>query len=135
MLYDYTDRLVLSYRGWWFLWETAWDSFRPIDGIAWDGTQFVVDDRTYCSDPTDPHYGYGSDIMKELCDLLADSRHDLPEEALWIPLGSPEWFFDRPIVLTPCAPRDHASWKRMTKGVHGTCRVRRTRKFTRRAWD
>jgi hypothetical protein len=135
MLYDYIDRLVLEYRGWWFLWEPAWDSFRPVDGIAWDGTRIVVDDRAYCSDPTDPHYGYGSALMKELCDLLADSRHDLPTEALWIPIGSPEWFFDRPVTLTPCAPRDHPSWKRLTQGHHRTCRVRRSRKFTRRAWD
>jgi hypothetical protein len=135
MLYDFNDQLILEHKGWWFLWETAWDSFRPIDNVQWDGTRFVFDDREYCSDPSDPLYGYGSEVMKDLCDLLADSRHDLPEEATCLRIGSPEWFFDRPLSLTVCAPRDHASWKRMSKGAHSTCRKVRGRKFTRRSWD
>jgi hypothetical protein len=135
MLYDFNDQLILEHKGWWFLWEVAWDSFRPIDNVQWDGTRFVYDDREYCSDPTDPLYGYGSETMKDLCDLLADSRHELPEEVDCLRIGTPEWFFDRSMSLTVCAPRDHGSWKRMSKGVHRTCRTRRGRKFTRRSWD
>jgi hypothetical protein len=135
MLYDFNDQLILEHKGWWFLWEVAWDSFRPIDNVQWDGTKFVYDDQDYCSDPTDPHYGYGSEVMKDLCDLLADSRHEFPEEVDCLRIGNPEWFFDRPMCLTRCAPRDHGSWKRMSKGVHRTCRVHRGRKFTRRSWD
>jgi hypothetical protein len=135
MLYDFNDQLILEHKGWWFLWETAWDSFRPIDNVQWDGQGFVFDDRDYCRDPTDPHYGYGSEVMKDLCELLGDSRHELPEESDCLRIGSPEWFFDRPLSLTACAPRDHASWKRMTKGAHSTCRRVRGRKFTRRSWD
>ena len=71
MLYDFNDQLILEHKGWWFLWETAWDSFRPIDDVQWDGTRFVYEDRGYCADPTDPLYGYGSEVMKDLCDLLA----------------------------------------------------------------
>ncbi len=135
MLYDFNDQLILEHKGWWFLWETAWDSFRPIDDVQWDGTRFVYNDREYCSDPTDPLYGYGSEVMKDLCDLLADSRHELPEEVDCLRIGAPEWFFDRPLSLSRCAPRDMASWKRMSKGVHRTLRNCRGRKFTRRSWD
>lgn len=135
MLYDFNDQLILEHKGWWFLWETAWDAFRPIDDVQWDGTRFVYSDREYCSDPTDPLYGYGSQVMKDLCDILGDSIHELPAEVDCLRIGSPEWFFDRPLSLTPCAPRDLASWKRMSKGHHRTCRHRRGRKFTRRNGD
>ena len=136
MLYDFNDSLFLEYRGWWFVWETAWDSFRPVRDVQWDGTRFVYDDREFCSDPTDPNYGYGSGLMKELCELLGEQRHELPEEVDTLRIGNREWFFDRRLSLAPCAPRDHASWKRMSQGHHRTCRkAPRGKKFTRRAWD
>lgn len=135
MLYDHNDQLVLEHKGWWFLWENAWDSFRPINGVKWDGSRYIYDDQEYCSDPTDPLYGYGSQVMKDLCDLLADSRHEIPEETDSLRTGQLEWFYDRPMSLTACAPRDMASWKRMSKGIHRTCRRHRGRKFTRRVHD
>jgi hypothetical protein len=135
MLYDFNDQLVLEHKGWWFLWETAWDSFRPIHDVQWDGNRFVFNDREYCSDPTDPLYGYGSQVMKDLCDILGDSIHELPIEVDCLRIGTPEWFYDRPLSLTPCAPRDMTSWKRMSKGHHRTCRRLRGRKFTRRVHD
>ena len=135
MLYDFNDQLILEHKGWWFLWETAWDSFRPIDDLQWDGTHFVYNDREYCADPSDPFYGYGSQVMKDLCELLGDSRHDLPEEVDCLRIGSPEWFMDRPVALTACAPRDRASWKRMAGDAYRTCRRSRGRKFTRRSCD
>lgn len=135
MLYDHNDQLVLEHKGWWFLWENAWDSFRPINGVKWDGSRYIYDDQEYCSDPTDPLYGYGSQVMKDLCDLLADSRHEIPEETDSLRTGQLEWFYDRPMSLTECAPRDMASWKRMSKGIHRTCRRHRGRKFTRRVHD
>ncbi len=136
MLYEFNDDLVLDHRGWWFVWDAAWDSFRPIDNIQWDGSKFTYDDRQYCSDPTDPTYGYGSEMMKELCEILGDQRHDMPVVSNFIPIGTPAWFFDRPVGLTPCAPRTHASWKRMVRGHHRTCRrAPKGKKFTRRVWD
>jgi len=135
MLYDFNDQLILEHKGWWFIWETAWDCFRPIDNVQWDGDRFVYDDKDYCADPSDPFYGYGSQVMKDLCDLLAESRQDVPEEVDCLRIGSPEWFFDRPMSLTACASRDMGSWKRMSKGIHRTLRSSRGRKFTRRCWD
>jgi hypothetical protein len=135
MLYDFRDRLLLEHKGWWFVWEEAWDKFRPIQSIQWDGTRFVFDDQLYCKDPTDPLYGYGSQTMKDFCDLLGDYRlEELPLTVQSLESTNPEWWFDRRITLTPCAPRDHASWKRMVQNKGRTCRKAPTgKKFTRRA--
>ena len=137
MLYAFRDRLVLEYKGWWFLWEEAWDSFRPIQAIQWDGETFRFDDDEVCSDPLDPLYGYGSEPMKDLCELLGDHLTlSVPDDADTLVVGStPEWFFDRFVVLTPCAPRTHASWKKMVQGHGRTCRkAPKGKRFTRRAW-
>jgi hypothetical protein len=135
MLYDFRDRLIFEYKGWWFIWEEAWDSFRPIDSVQWNGTRFVLDDRSYCTDPSDPLYGYGSQNMKDFCELLGDHRtENLPNEVNTLESSSPEWFFDRRVTLTPCAPRDHASWKRMAQGKYRTLRkAPKGEKYTRRA--
>lgn len=135
MLYDFRDRLVLEHKGWWFLWEEAWDSFRPIQAIQWDGQSFVFEDQETCSDLLDPLYGYGTQTMKDLCDLLGDaSVESVPQEVDTLIVGpSPTWFYDRHVVLHPCAPRDHASWKRMVNGHGRTCRkAPKGKRFTRR---
>jgi hypothetical protein len=134
MLYEFRDRIVLEHKHWWFVWEEAWDMFRPINAIRWDGTAFVFDDREYCMDPSDPLYGFGSQTMKDLCELLGDQRlEELPIDASVLDAGSLEWFFDRRVALTPCAVRDHASWKRMVQGRGRTCRkAPKGEKYTRR---
>jgi hypothetical protein len=134
MLYDFHDRLLLEYKKWWFVWEEAWDAFRPINGIAWNGTAFVLDDAEYCSDPLNPMYGYRTQTMKDLCDLLGDLKvDDVRTELITPPLPSLEWFYDRRVPLTPCAPRDHESWKRMVQSHGRTCRkAPKGANFTRR---
>jgi hypothetical protein len=134
MLYDFRDRLILEYKNWWFVWEEAWDSFRPIDQIAWDGARFVLKDQSYCADPSDPLYGYGSQTMKEFCELLGRNRlEELPLEVNTLESVAPEWFFDRRVTLTTCAPRDYASWKRMVGTAYRTCRkAPKGQKCTRR---
>jgi hypothetical protein len=134
MLYDFRDRLILEYKGWWFVWEEAWDAFRPINSIEWDGSRFLLNDRDYCKDPSDPLYGYGSQNMKEFCDLLSEHRtEDIPLETSTLESVRPEWLFDRRVTLTPCAPRDHGSWKRMVQGKYRTLRkAPKGSKYTRR---
>lgn len=134
MLYEFRDRVVLEYKKWWFVWEEAWEAFRPVNNIAWDGHAFVFDDREYCSDPTDPLYGYGSQTMKDLCTLLADQKlEELPEEMDTLETHDMEWFFDRRVAVTPCAPRDQKSWRRMVQNDARTCRkAPKGKRFTRR---
>ena len=133
MLYQCRDTLFLTHRGWWFVWEPAWEQFRPVQSIVWDGTAYRIDDDVYCSDPTDQLYGYGSEQMRELCELLQSKQDEEPIKVITLPFGT-EWFRDRFVALTPCAPRDSASWKRLVQGHGRTCRTApRGKTLTRRA--
>jgi hypothetical protein len=111
------DYRVRKVNGRWVAWDPYW---RPIDAIEWTGTEWILKDETYSKDPTD-----------YMCETLSD-----PTDADVCPdwIGTPEWFFDRPVVLSPCAPRTLESWKRM--GLRRrTFRVRSGRKtFTKRTW-
>jgi len=134
-LYKYQNLTLLDYKSNWFLWESSWRGFRPITAIAWDGTKFFLDDRAYCSDPSNPLYGYGSVQMKQVCDLLSrtyesklDGAHVMKTPAI----GRTEWFHDRMVSFTPCADKDMASWKRLAKGRHDTLRRALRNKLTRR---
>jgi len=119
---SYGDFTLLDYKGYGFVWEPAWEMWRPIDGIRWNGTSFVLDDGPYCTDPLDPFYGFGSAQMKRICELLESKRTSA------VPVDTPclgedrTWFRDRFVSLTPCAPTDLASWKRLVKGKPRTCR-------------
>lgn len=132
------DNLFLDYKSSWFLWEAAWDSFRPITSVYWDGYTFVIDDRAFCTDPTDEFYGYGSQKLKEVCDRLNDLQSqetirtfDTPE------IGPAVWFRDRFVAVSPCTPMDKRSWKNMHRGKYRTCRKapkgsRRTRRLDKK---
>lgn len=117
------DRVLLRLKTAWFLWEPAWESWRPVTAVAWDGDQVSVDDRVYCTDPLDPLYGYGSAKMQDLCAILTETYSATEAETGPLPaVGPQEWFYDRFLSLTRCAPRDRASWKRFHKGRYRTPR-------------
>ena len=127
------DRTLLQVKSAWFLWEPAWDSWRPLPALSWDGDRLVIDDRAYCADPTDPFYGYGSATMRDLCATLTKTY--APSDAPPGPVpavGPSEWFYDRYLSLTPCAPRDRASWKRFHKGKYRTPKAAPKTRLTRR---
>lgn len=131
MLYEFRDKLFFEYKQWWFVWEPAWEGFRPIESVRWDGTSFQIQDDMFCSDPTDPLYGYGSTQMRELCSLLNDRKREAVKVST-LPIGT-EWFRDRFVEFTPCASRDAQSWKRMVQNHGRTCRkAPRGKKLTRR---
>ena len=127
------DTVLLEFKTVWFLWEPAWESFRPITSLAWDGQALVLDDRAYCSDPLDPEYGYGDATMHELCTILSQMYPPKTARDGCLPaVGPKEWFFDRFLSLTRCAPRDKASWKRFHKGRYRTPRKAPKTRLTRR---
>jgi hypothetical protein len=127
------DTVLLQFKTVWFLWESAWESFRPITSLAWDGEALVLNDRAYCADPTDPLYGYGTAKMREVCTLLTKSfRPTDARQGLLPAVGPQEWFYDRYLSLTPCAPRDRASWKRFHKGRYRTPKSAPKTRLTRR---
>jgi hypothetical protein len=127
------ETIYLQVKSAWFVWESAWDSYRPVTSVAWDGTRVVTDDRAYCADPTDPLYGYGSTKMQELCTLLTKTYPPtLARPSLLPAIGEPTWLYDRFVTLTPCAPRDKASWKRLHKGRYRSPRSAPKTRLTRR---
>lgn len=131
-LFEFQDRLFYEHRKWWFVWEPAWEQFRPIESVVWNGRSFDIQDSVYCADPTDPHYGYGSSQMLELCELLQDKVKQTPVKVTTLPIGQ-EWFRDRYVAFTPCASRDVKSWKRMVQHKPRTCRrCPRGKRLTRR---
>lgn len=129
---EFQDHHFLHIKDKWFMWERAWESYRPITSVYWDGNQFVIDDKPYCNDPTDPYYGYGSKEMKDFCQKIEKRESRVVQTP---EIGPLVWFRDRKVSLGPCAPRDVASWKRMCRGKHRTCRkfdLTTRNKFTRR---
>ena len=132
MLYEFRDKTFLEYKNYWFVWEPAWEAFRPIQDVSWDGTTFQIQDDIYCADPTSVTYGYGSPQMAQLCELLKDKYDATPVKVSTLPIGT-QWFRDRFVSLTPCAGHDTRSWKRMVQNKHRTCRNSpRGKKLTRR---
>ena len=128
------DNIFLEVKGSWFTWEPCWESFRPVHAVRWDGSTFRTEFVE--GSPLDPLYGYGSEAMKRLCEALSENLKDRLSNA--VPVDTPEvgplvWFRDRRISVSPCAPLDIASWKRMHRGKPRTCRhVVLKNKFTRR---
>jgi len=132
MLYEFRDKTFFEYKQYWFVWEPAWESFRPIQSVSWNGYTFQVEDTVYCADPTSELYGYGSEQMREICQLLKDTFQNTAVKVSTLPIGT-EWFRDRFVSFTPCAARDIHSWKRMVQNKPRTCRkAPRGKKLTRR---
>jgi hypothetical protein len=134
-LFKFQDYLYLEYKKNWFLWEPAWETFRPIRGIRWNGTSFVVDDKEFCADPLDLLYGYGSPQMKQICDALTERYASQISTATSVhspEIGNVEWFFDRRVSLAACCPRTKDVWRQMVKGKYKTLRKGPAVKFTRR---
>lgn len=127
------DRVFLHEGSRWYLWESSWGLYRPINGLRWDGFKLKLDDIEFCKDPTDELYGYGTDRMYTVCFNLSQNFPNI-EEAEPVPfltIGTEEWFHDRPLALTVCAPRDTLSWKR-TNLQRRTLRKHPRKTFTKR---
>ena len=135
-LVSFQGNVYLQRSTHWFVWESAWSMFRPIDALQWDGTRFVTDDKAYCADPTDELFGFGSEKMKEACSILTEAYDGKRSEAAAVSslcIGEGTWLRDRQVSLTPCAPRDVPSWKRLCGGRSATCKQHLARqRFTKR---
>jgi hypothetical protein len=119
-----------------FLWEPTWDSFRPFERYAWNGSSFEhVFIRT---DIWDPFYGYGSSEMMHLCKKLLEETEletatDVSTfDAFWTWCRTPtEWLRDRRCAFTSCAIKDAVSWKRMIASMHSKPKTIRHRIHSR----
>lgn len=119
-LYEFREEVYGKYQNRLFKLESSWDSFRPIDGIAWNGTKLVTIDSEFKKDILSPTYGFGSTEMKKICQHLTDTTDfdkALPIQdpvSFWKWAGqATEWWRDRPIVFeSSCVSRSPADWKR-----------------------
>lgn len=107
-----------------FVFEPTWDSFRPIEKLAWDGTSYVILDSLYKTDLFHEYYGYGSLKMKALCRQLTqiteldDAKPMTDPIQFWKWCGTQDikWWFDRPCVFSNhCISRDQKDWKTYIK--------------------
>jgi len=107
-----------------FVFEPTWDSFRPIEKVAWNGVSYIILDSKYKVDLFDEYYGYGSLVMKAKCreltqtTELSDVKEITDPIAFWKWCGetTAKWWFDRPCVFAnECTTRDQTQWKRYIK--------------------
>jgi len=106
-----------------YVFETLWDCFRPIGGIAWNGKQFIPIEL-YKTDLFNDNYGYISSAEKEECRRLtqetelSESKDIRDPIQLWRWYGEKnvKWWRDRPCVFTSsCVLKDSESWKHYLK--------------------
>lgn len=107
-----------------YVFEPTWDSFRPIERVAWNGESYAILDSKYKPDLFDDYYGYGSLQMKAFCRDLTQTTEleeakDVTDPILfwkWCGEKEAKWWFDRPCVFsTGCVTRDQKDWKKYIK--------------------
>lgn len=100
--------------------ESAWDAFRPIDGIAWDGRRLIELDRRFKTNLLSDYYGYESLEMKRFCNQIIRDVHfekaipitDIVHFWKWAGQSNVEWWRDRPCIFaSKCVPRTIEGWK------------------------
>ena len=120
-LLTFHDRIYGKYNGQLFIFESTWDSFRPISSVGWNGKMMVPMDATYKTNLFDTFYGYGSLEMKALCRKLTnetelgETKETKDPVYLWRWYGGKnvKWWRDRPCVFaSPCVERDPIAWKK-----------------------
>jgi hypothetical protein len=109
-----------------FQWDSAWETFRPVHEIVWDGRFISI--PKYTSDIFDPNYGFGSPEMKQLCRRLTETTElDSAEEK--IPWVAGEWFKDRLVPFHPCVPRTVQGWKNYISYTGGSQKTLRRQRL------
>ena len=106
-LVKYKDTLY-GKAGGLFVWDSVWETFRPIKQIGWNGS--VITHVNLYTDLLDPWYGFGSSEMREKCRQLTETTDREKYGTDLSKLMNSEWLRDRKIPLLPCAPRDAKTW-------------------------
>lgn len=119
-LRTFQDRIYGRYEKQLFIFEPTWDSFRPIEHVAWDGKNYIILDLKFKQDVFDENYGYGSLAMKASCRKLSqDTELETAKEIsdsveFWKWSGETElkWWNDRPCLFaSSCMKKDNEQWK------------------------
>jgi hypothetical protein len=133
-LREFRDTIYGKYKKYLFKFETTWDSFRPISFVGWNGDDFVAVDSEYKQDIFSPHYGYGSQQMKDVCKQLTLNTElgnvnviiDPVDFWKWCGQTGASWWRDRPCVFASrCVSRNISDWKRYVSHLHSKPRTLR----------
>lgn len=109
-----------------FVWDSEWETFRPIENIGWNGSEIVAIDLKYKKDIFDPWYGFGTTEMKQLCRKLTDTTDLGVSESGNIPWLKGEWWRDRECSFTSnCVSRSPASWQKYIKYMNSKAKTLR----------
>lgn len=123
-LREFHSRIYTKKDGQLYVYESLWDSFRPIEKVAWSGESFVILDEKYKTDLFDDHYGYGSLVMKARCRELTQTADftettEITDPVIfwkWCGETDVKWWFDRPCVFSnSCISKEQPNWKAYIK--------------------
>ena len=93
------------------VWDTAWQSFRPVESIVWNPETRRVEPfyGEYCMEIFDSEYGYGSQELREFCEEFTDAvdiataTEFVSADSFWRWTNQPlTWIRDRGVTLHPC---------------------------------
>jgi hypothetical protein len=133
-LIKFRDQIYGKHLSELFLFDTLWESFRPINGVVWNGEALVVDDSRFKLDLFDENYGYGSTEKKRLCKYLTENTeistiHEFSnpiEFWKWSGQQNVKWWKDRPIVFeNSCIDRETNSWKNYLRYLNSRAKTLR----------
>lgn len=119
-LKTFQDRIYATHEKQLFVFEPSWDTFRPVEHVAWDGKNYVILDQKFKQDLFDANYGYGSLEMKAVCRKISQdadlesAKQIIDPVEFWKWCGEKElkWWNDRPCLFaSPCVQKDIEGWK------------------------
>ena len=143
-LREFHGRIYGKYLKQLFVFESIWDSFRPITSVGWNGHTFEAVDRQYKQEFLGKFYGYGSPEMKEVCrhltqnTELGDAKEIIDPLSFWRWCGvsDAKWWNDRACVFSSkCVDTSKSSWKSYLTYIHSkpkTLRRSIIRRMTRK---
>jgi hypothetical protein len=116
-----------------FVWESSWETFRPIERIGWNGSRVVIADEMYKEDIFSPYYGFGSPEMKKVCRRLTEITEIGVPESESIPWLDREWWRDRRCTFAfECSDKSPTSWLKYIKYTNSKPRTLRRHNETRK---
>jgi hypothetical protein len=123
-LLTFHERTYGKYNKKLYVFEPTWDSFRPISGVGWNGSDFVPIDSEYKKDIFASDYGFGSLTQRAECQKLtretefSETKETKDPIVLWRWYGDKnvKWWRDRPCVFaSQCVSKDISAWKHYIK--------------------
>ena len=121
---EFHDNIYTYHENQLYIFDSSWDSFRPITRVGWNGTYFEIVDSEFKSNLYSPTYGFGE--LKETCKKLnqeielGDAKHIEDPIQFWRACREPnvKWWNDRPIVFAnEDTSRGKESWKSYLKYI------------------